>query len=190
MKVQIQEISDEEAAWLDKTVVKDMARKRKKVIDLEPAQSEQPKPEEQTQPLSSDEPITDDMSQTTEPPSVAVALMKRDLDDVRAQIKSQTDVNKAILDQLGDISKKVHDINKAPLAIVPHGDKLDVSCPNCGTTGTFQQPAPTAKTFDDVLSMFDQPHEGGGNALMCKNCRPKIDSMLQKSGLKLVEAKK
>jgi hypothetical protein len=152
-----------------------------------PANSES---ENETQSLSSENAITDDMSQRTESPDASIALMRRDIDDLRKSLDSATITDREILKTLGDVTAKLKDMNKQPLAIVEHGDKLDVNCPNCGTTGTFQVKTTPIKTFDDVLAQFEQPHENGADALMCKNCRPKIDALLQKHGLKLTEAKK
>jgi hypothetical protein len=75
------------------------------------------------------------------------------------------------------------------LSLQERGDKLEAMCTGCGQTGKFTIKTKPVwpKDFGDVLAEFSLPHKGGANAMTCRNCRPKIDAMLARSGFRLEE---
>ena len=123
-------------------------------------------------------------------PEVMLALQERKIEELENSIRERDRILQELQKSQQELLNQLKEITKKPLQMEESGNALHVSCPNCGTTGTYQLKTMAPKTFDDVLSYFDSPHEGGVDAFHCKNCRPKIEAKLKEHGLELKEVKK
>lgn len=155
---------------------------RDKAAGEDPGETQEggPPPQERNNAAPAEAPMAD----STE---TKVAMLERDLAEVRDQLSAGAKNQDVLLERIGEISKQLQVITRKPLDMKKEGDQLDVSCPNCGTSGAYQLPKVTPKSDEILGAYFEQPHEGGSNAFECKTCGPKLEQYAEQAGYRLVK---
>jgi transcriptional regulator with XRE-family HTH domain len=114
---------------------------------------------------------------------VDLALLKRDVEDLREALENLANVIK-------DLQEGYRKISLKPLQLKEDEDRLIAECPNCGASASYQIPKRAPSKFEDVIELLKQPHGDGQNCLTCPKHGPMLRDLFSSWGYELREKAK